>query len=367
VKTFRFSLFTRMTWLAGSLALVSIGMAQVYFARHERTALIIRMSEKASFVTNFYAFLIADALQRNDDVTLLQVINRLEEDPEIASVIVVDQSGNIRYHADPEKIDTPLEDPLLTKAFESGDGVASQLPNNAGMTLICPLKIRGQTKSLGAVRIEFTYQHINQTVRSGQASFQMVALGILSLFVGGIHWGFRRWVVVPLSQLKASLGLINPANLQGGLPESNTEFGEVNKSINHLLTRIRAEWDNQRSRQVGEADTERRWVERLAISFIPDVRILAADRDNRILTDTGSPEQAPGTVGTSAIGSHLLDLISDEAFATLMTGAFQKEGEVVHGIVTFQKQPYHAAIIRIPEPESRIVKTVIGLRHQTAP
>ncbi len=59
---------------------------QSLLMKQARVALESRLSEKASFINTFYAFLIADALQRKDDVTLLQVINRLEEDPEILSV-----------------------------------------------------------------------------------------------------------------------------------------------------------------------------------------------------------------------------------------------------------------------------------------
>lgn len=355
------TLFTKMTLLAGVLALMSIAIAQLYFGRHERSMLQLRLSEKATFVTNFYAFLIADALSRNDDVTLQQVITRLEEDSEVASVVVVDEKREIRYHADPEKVATTMEDPLLLKAFESGDGVASQSKSNSGMTLVCPLKVRGRAAPLGAVSIEFTYSHINKQVRAGQASFLMVAFGVLSMFVGGIHWGFRRWVVKPMTRLRTGLGQINPILLDAGLPEPDSEWGELNGSVNQLLTRIRAERENIRTGQAVQADSERRWVERLALAFMPDIRILAADRDNRVLTDTGLTSEQ-GTEATSAVGSHLLDLLSEESFAGLLTSAFQKEGEVVRGPVTYQGRPYEAAIVRAPEEEARLVKTVIALR-----
>jgi len=363
VKLFPLALFTKITLLAGILALVCIGTSQLYFARHERAALQLRLTEKANFVTNFYAFLIADALSRNDDVTLQQVITRLEEDAEVASVVVVDERREVRYHADPEKVATILDDPLLLKSFESGDGVASQSQNRDGMTLVCPLKVRGRTAPMGAVRIEFTYNHINSTVRKGQASFLMVSFGILSMFVGGMHWGLRRWVIRPMGRLRAGLSNINPVMLDAGLPEPKTEWGEINGAINQLLTRIRAEWDSTRSGQAVQADSERRWVERLALAFMPDIRILAADRDNRILTDTGlTSGQEMGGDGASAVGSHLLDLLSDETFASLMTNAFKSEGQVVRGQVTFQTLPYDAAIVRAPEEEARLVKTVIALR-----
>ena len=177
------------------------------------------------------------------------------------------------------------------------------------------------------------------------------------MFVGGVHWGFRRWVVRPMTRLRSGISMINPATLDAGLPEMPDEWGSLNGSINELLTRIRSGWDEQRAGHSVNADSERRWVERLALSFMPELRILAADRDNRILTDTG----APGA-DVSAVGSHLLDLLSDEAFAGLMTQAFQNEGQLFRGSVTYQEKPYEAVIVRAPEEEARLVKTVIALR-----
>ena len=122
----------------------------------------MRLREKATFINTFYAFLIADALQRNDDVTLQQVISRLEEDPEISSVIVVDDNGEVRYHADPEKVGTQWDDPLIQKALETGEGVMAPFTNSGGraLALVSPLKVRATAHPIGAVRIDLTYRHI---------------------------------------------------------------------------------------------------------------------------------------------------------------------------------------------------------------
>ena len=107
------SLFTRLAMLSGFLVLCSLIMAEVYFTHHERAILELELRDKINFITNYYAFGVAESLQRNDDIALQQIVNSLEQDHDVLSVIVVDGDGEIRYHSDPEKVGTILDDPLV--------------------------------------------------------------------------------------------------------------------------------------------------------------------------------------------------------------------------------------------------------------
>ncbi len=363
-KLSSFSLITRIAWLTGGAVLLSTITTQRYFMRHERAALELRLREKASFVNNFYAFLIADALQHNDDVTLLQVIDRLEQDPEISSVVVVDGSGEIRYDADPEKIGAKLDDPLIEGALKNGEGYANNFHNAGGqaLALVSPLKVRGQAAPQGAVRIDFTYRHIIDQVHTGQASFHMTAMGTMASTIGIILWGFRLWVLRPMQRLKGSLLMMNPAVLEANLPESDDEFGQMNATVNNFISKIKAEWSAQRTALMTQSGDERVLIEQLVRGLMPEARVLIADKQNRLVCDTGSdggwePRQS----------RHLLDLVTDSDFSTLIRTALQKEGEVTSGAVSFENQPYQAAILIIPEGQSKVIRTVIALKSNSDP
>ena len=84
----RLSLATRLTLLSAVLVLMSIITAESYFMRHERAMLELQLREKINFISNYYALGIAEALQRNDDVMLQQILLGLEQDSDITSVIV---------------------------------------------------------------------------------------------------------------------------------------------------------------------------------------------------------------------------------------------------------------------------------------
>jgi hypothetical protein len=352
------SLFTRLAWLSGIVIVIAISMTQIYFARHERTSLEMRLREKANFINNFYAVPVADALQHNDDIMLLQLIKGLEDDPEITSVIVVDGTGIIRYHVDAEQIGGPLEDKLVKSALSSGEGIASEFQNSGGraLALVSPLKIRGQAKPKGALRIDFTYRHIAEQVKTGQASFRMVALGSILSCLGGIIWGVRRWVLYPLGRLQSRVAALNPALLDAHFPESNDEFGRVNQSINEFLAKLKVEWNAQRSALAAQAADERVLVEQFARGFMPKTRVMIADKDNRVICDTASAE-----ILSPAAAPHLLDLFGESELTELLAKSLQQEGVPARGRATFQEQLYDAAVLCIPLGQSKLVRIVIAL------
>jgi hypothetical protein len=353
------SLLTRFSLLTGFLVVASIFMAEIYFTNHERAILELSLREKINFITNYYAFGIAQSLQQNDDVSLQQIINGLEQDRDVLSVIVVDADGSIRYHVDPDKVGTTLDDALVKKCLESGDGVATPVVNAGGkaLELVVPLKAKGQPKPQGAVRLDITYKHINDMVRAGPASFEMMAMGCIFSCIGGVLWGFRKWVVFPMGQLQLAMSRINPSLLEANLPETDDEFGSLNKSLNSLLARLKTEVIVQREATVLQAGEERLLIEQLLAGLLPNSRLLLVDKENRVIGD--SRRTAPVAPGSAP---HLLDIVNDADFSTLIGAAMQKEGEVAQGRVTFESTPCEASILRFPQGQSKLIRMVIALR-----
>ena len=356
----------RLIAIGAVMGLIVALTAVVFFQRQEHGLLDLRLREKAAFVNNFYSFLIADSLQRKDDVTLLQVVNRLEEDPEITAVIVVDQNGDVRYHADTQKTGTKWDDPLVLNTLKTGDAVASSFVNSGGraLALVSPLKVQGNPQPIGAVRIEFTYRHIENQISRSESGFLFVALGAVTFAVGCLFFMLDRSLLRPLSQLRQAVASLNPMTLDTPLPQTSDEFGEVNMALNDLMAKIRAELQRQQALSLQLGDQEKRWVAQLAQSFLPDARVIIADKDNRVLSDTGNGggEPRPTSGEPGAEGRHLLDLIKDANFATLLNNAFQQEGDVVRGPVTLQDHSYQAAILSVPFHQTLTVKTLIALR-----
>jgi hypothetical protein len=355
------SLLKDLNWKFGflmSLLIVAVMLAeQALLMKQTRVGMESRVAEKASFINTFYAFLIADALQRKDDVTLLQVINRLEDDPEILSVIVVDNKGEVRYHADSEKLGTQWNDPLIQKALDTNDGIMTTFQNSGGkaLALVSPLKLQGMAHPIGAVRIDMTYRHIQDQLGKFETSFHMAALGFISAAVGLMMAFLRRWVTLPLENTEKALAGLHLATAEPHFPESPDEFGRLNKALNEMILRFRVELQDQLG--TGPArpeDLEKDLVECI-LRLFPHGRILMADKDNRIISSLDHGQN----VGTRP--DHLLDLITDVNFANLVGAAFQNEGEILRGTVLFENRPSEAAVMCVPERQSKVIKTVIVL------
>jgi len=358
----KFSLSTRLTLLSGALCLFAIFMAESYFIRHERAMLELQLRDKINFISNYYALGIAEALEKNDDVMLQQIISGLEQDPDITSVIVVDGKSQIRYHSDPEKIGDTLDDPLVKRSMDTGEAIATPIKNAGGraLGLVTPLKARGQSTPLGIVRLDITYKHIEEEVHAGPASFEMMATGCIFFVIGGVLWGYRRWVLAPMGNLRFLVSRINPALLEANLPESEDEFGEIYKTLNELLSRLKTEWSAQREAMKLQAADERVLIELIIRGLLPGVRALLIDKDNQLICDT-----ARDLDGAQSGTMHLLDYVHDPDFSTLIRGALQQEGEVVHAHVMLEEQRYEAAVLCIPQGQSKLVRMVIALRLTT--
>lgn len=353
MKRFATDLYLRFT--LGTVFIVGIVILMVfgYMTRQERQALAVRLSEKAAFINSFYSFLVADALLRNDDVTLQQVINKLEEDQEITSVVVVDQKGEVRYHVDPQKVGEAWKDDLITQALQKSDGVVTAFKNAGGdaLALVSPLKVKGRAQPIGAVRIEMTYRHIDKQIQNSFASFPLIVMGAVGTCVGLMLYWVRGWVFRPMQTLQRGLLSMKPSMLEASFPETNDEFGRIHKALNDLIVRIKTDYQNQEMNSLNQAAQERALLEQLVRALAPEAIVLLADKDNRSLSD----------------GQHLLDLITDANFATLVGTAFQREGEARRGPVVFQEKPYEAVVFRLPLDLSKNVRTLIALREEHRP
>lgn len=356
------SFFDNLEFRVGfATAILFLGVAilgQRFMIKQERAALETRLGEKAAFINSFYSFLIGDALQRKDDVTLLEVINRLEQDQEIVTVVVVDGKSEIRYHADPEQVGTELKDEMVTKAMQTGDGILIQgtVNGHRALSLISPLRIAGRAEPLGAARIDMTYRHVDQLIKKFETSLKLVVVG-LALSCVGLMLGFlRRWVLYPLFYLRRAIEKMTPATMEPNLPESEEDFGKINLALNELVLRMRSEIQGHMSDRMAQAEQEKLWVDKLTRSLLPEKRIFIADKDNLILSDSGN-----GGVLEGDAKPHLLDVVTDSRFSSLVSDAFQREGEVVHGPVTFEEKNYDAAVLRMPSQYATYVKTVIAL------
>lgn len=349
---FRFGLAAAALFLVVALA------GQHFMLKQERAALEVRMGEKATFIHAFYAKTIAEALQRKDDVALLNDVTPLEHDKEVMAVVVVDNTGEVRYHQDPEQVGTILNDPLVASALKSGDGVLLQnkVQGHRALTLVSPLKVVGRAEPIGAVRVDMTYRPLEQLLERFETSLRLVVLGLALSCVSVIVSLLRSWILFPLGYLKRAINRLTPANLEPNLPETPDEFGQVNTALNELILRVKSELQASVADRLTQADQEKLWVEKLAHSLLTEQRVIIADKDNLVLSDTGNPAAAE-----AENRAHLLDLVTDAQFSNLVAEAFQKEGEVKKGPVTFQEKPYHAAVLRMPSQYATFVKTVIAL------
>lgn len=298
---------------------------------------------------------------RKDDVTLLQIVNRLEQDEEITSVAVVDQRNEVRYHADPDKMGMRYDDPVVAKVLKSGEAVMLSYQNSGGRALgiVSPLKVQGGTPPIGAVRIDLTFRRIDNQLAKPRSRYWFVILGSLVSSCGMMLAFVSRWVTSPLDRLRASFAAVNPATADSYFIDTPDEFGPVNMAAQEMVMRFKTDMQQQNSAYTTRAEQEKAWIYGLAQSLFPGGRVIIVDKDNLVISDTASAAPTRGKQRT-----HLLDLIKDSNFATLLADAFQREGQLVRGLVKIQEKSFMTSILSVPLRQAVVVKTLIALQAQ---
>ncbi len=352
-------LAVRFVVLTCAFILLTAVSAQLFFSRQARTDLEQRLQEKSIFINSFYSYLIADALVRKDDVTLLQVVSRLEQDEEITSVIVVDNRNEVRYHADPDKMGTKFDDQVVINVLKTGAAVMLNYKNSGGRALgiVSPLKIQGGAPAIGVVRIDLTFRRIDNQLSKPMNRYWFVVLGSLVSCSGLMMAFLNRWVSSPLDRLRASFTAVSTTSPDTYFINTGDEFGPVNLAAMDMVARFRNDMQQQSSAYQTRAEQEKAWIYGLARSLFPEGRILIVDKDNLLISDTAHTLPPPGKQRT-----HLLDLIKDSSFATLLADAFQKEGTLIRGPVKIQDKSFMTSILSLPLKQAIVVKTLIALQ-----
>jgi len=355
MKRFQVPFFKRFSTVGGIAFTLVILVSHLYYANQTKQVLHQRLQEKALFINNFLAYTFSTALLLKDDVSLLQVIDQLEKDPDVLSVVVVDDQGQIRYSVDQNKIGEEVDNPDMKKVFASNEPIMTNYFNAAGeaLELVAPLKVQGRNKPLGLVRIDMTYKGIDEKIQHARDSFLMYALGIFMFGMTLTGTALNIWVARPLHLLKQYLRMIGPSSAEPALPEGSDDLGQLNAAVNELILKFRSELQNQAMMQGGMAMQDSELIRQLFTALEPDSRLVLANRENLIVTDTDP--------SASTLGAHLLDLMQDEAFGILVGKAFETIGQPAKGLVVLNEQPYTATVLHLQETFSKGIRTLILL------
>jgi hypothetical protein len=355
MKYLQVPFFKRFTIIGGIVFAMVITIAHLYYAGHTSRILHQRLQEKAVFINTFLAYSFSSALLLKDDISLLQVIDQLEKDPDVIAVIVADDHGEIRYSADQNKVGENVDDAGMKAVFQTGNPILTSYVNNAGeaLELVAPLKVQGRAKPMGVVRLDMTFKGMNEKIQHMQDSFFLYAIGAFILGMTLTGMALQIWVTRPLFWLKSYLRMVSPLSAETALPEGNDDLGQLNASINELILKFRNEIQSMAMSQTGQSLQDVDLIRQLFMSLEPETRLLLADKDNRIITDSDS--------SSSFTEFHLLDLMQDSAFGTLVGTAFQQEGQPVKGPITLNDITLQATVLRLPDTFSKGIRTLILL------
>jgi len=353
--------FNRFATVGGFAFTFVILITHAYYAHRTADVLRQRLDQKAVFISGYLAFPFATSIQNKDDVTLVQIMDQLEKDPDVISAVVVDDRGEIRYSADPNKLGEENLDEDIKKVAETGEPILKRYTNNSGdaMTLVAPLKAQARARPLGIVRLDMTYKNVDEQTARSRDSFTFYAFGIFLFALSMTLSALRAWVSKPLAMLKNYLRTVSPLSAEASLPEGLDDLGQLNAAVNALILKFRSEIQNQVLAAAGQVTQEAELISQTLRGILPESRILMANRENIFISDSATE----GNV----LGQHVLDFASDPAFAPIVGTAFQQEGTPSRGTIVWNNESVHVTVLQLSDLISQGVKTLIVINKESKP
>ncbi|MCX8043650.1 MAG: HAMP domain-containing protein, partial [Desulfobacterota bacterium] len=166
----------------------------------------------------------------------------IEKNPHIIYCGVVDTTGKVLYHSDPELIGRVFTDTVMKKSIAALQPLAQQYQRFDGHTYMdvsVPILDLNQ-QHLGAVRLGFRKSVIDEEVMSAgiQVAINFVASFLFIAFL--INYGMRKFVVHPLKILSKNASRIVAGDFDVQVPvTSHDEVGALSETFNTMALAIK--------------------------------------------------------------------------------------------------------------------------------
>ena len=233
---FKFSLYA-----SGVLVVIVAAAFSFSIVRHERTITreVVAGAEAVSHtVASQSSEVLLSRVALSVEQTLLNetVAQAIKENPEIASVVVVDSDGNVWASDKPSQLFKPYEETLRQAPESAAERRRSFISLSSRVLIQSPGK---PAKELGRVHVDVRRELIRDRIERARATSVGTALLVLALGSVAV-WFVVSLFVRPLQKLTDGVRAIGEGMLDRHLEEGGPdEIDEIARTFNEITSRFR--------------------------------------------------------------------------------------------------------------------------------
>lgn len=233
-------------------------------------------------------------------------------DHRIKNVVYFNGNGSIRYHRNAEHLGksfTEYERGGFMETYAASDAMINREPkvimkNDGTMYEIAiPLKLKKDDKVVGVISLDVSREQVQRELKSAMLRYFIGSIAIMFLMGFVLYIFVIKKVVSPIVALTNSIDNISTKTFQFDFTQRADEVGDLAKSIENFLTKVKQELEEQEELSKNRKHYEQEWwAEVLAATIPKGSRAIVVDENNNIMhTNFELPLKKEGPI-------HLLDI-----------------------------------------------------------
>lgn len=267
---------------------------------------------------SYNARTLINGLIANQDIIEIKEIDIIKHwkahDPRIKNIVYFNGNGTIRWHSNNElqgKSITDYDRAGYLETYAVYDAMIKQTPkvvmkhDDTMYEIAIPLKTEKDGKGIvvGVVSLDVSREQVQKEIWDAMVKYLIGSIAIMILMGFVLYLFVIKKVVSPIVALTNSIDNISTKTFQFDFTSRADEIGDLAKSIENFLTKVKQELEEQEELSKNRKHYEQEWwAEVLAAAVPKGSRAIVVDENNNIMhTNFDLPLKKEGPV-------HLLDI-----------------------------------------------------------
>jgi len=307
--------------------------------------------EQGRFLAQTYSPILIRALEINDDLTLINKVMAIFEQPDVIYAMVLNPDGSVRAHNKPTEFGKIYEDNHSRAAADAETLTIFTFHYRDNKKLkvyefVAPLMSKGQKS--GTLRFAVVSKIVKEKTGKRFEFYLMAFMLILvTSVIGAYFYGLS--LSAPLIQANESL---EDMKKEGGFPElieipRKDEIGLVINSIYKIAQKMKEKNKDQLEELELHRKRFRKYIE--AVGSALPVGAIFMDSNNKIMFINETAAEIIFADVSNSVGKHILEVSKNTEFAQMFKQALKQPNEILK--CKFKNSPRDVSIVSILGPE----------------
>ena len=287
-----------------------------------------------------------------------QMKDMMQNDARIKNIVYLNYDGSIRWHESTKFIGMSYADYNNSVGFDSKavvQAINSGLPRailaskGEVYDMAIPLLAKGNVVA-GVVNLTVSRVAARELIQASMVRYAVGAI-IMILLIGGVLYLFLLLKILrPLGTLKDSIDVVSLNDLSLEYPERRDEIGDVAKSVQGLLSKVRDGMKNLEHGEILALEKEKTWWKAIFAVAVPKgTRAIVVDENNNVLYTNFKLKESEGHK------VHLLDIFDSrqQEIIQVVGEALENPTKVLRGSVLSGNVKCVVKAVQLPDDGGR--------------